>query len=424
MGLLNIFESKKEKIQKEDKKRLGEVAGNLEQHTLSISNSVYAVGKAGKISHGTQLDPKYLKQCEFIKKLMGYGHDSISAHSNIQFLVKIEDPEGDLTNNFIYTLGATKFMNIVVLDNTDEDGTILNKIMVIGSTIRGLRYYLKNIDEYTPTVFKYFTEVIKEVIYTTTDRCFYPDLIKDGILDESEFSYYPLFKEYDDEEEVDIGVEELEQILPEEIKSGKITFIDYTQNISEIIDNINSFFTLDKTEDIYKAILRTTGVTFRIDKMSRAISQQINRHHFGITQESQRYVDYSNATFIDPLESNQDRYDLDKEYEVELFGQTFKSTSSNLGTELIKMYNNLVKQGMLKQDARGFLPFNTETSAYYTSTLEDLIHFIIVRENISSQPEVRVLAREVHDCLNEVLKSAPIGLLEYVNKIIEETEVV
>ena len=70
-----------------------------------------------------------------------------------------------------------------------------------------------------------------------------------------------------------------------------------------------------------------------------------------------------------------------------------------MGKELIKIYGQLLDQGLLKQDARGFLPFNAESSAYYTFTMSDMIHFLSVRLHKSAQPEVRTIASFIYSCL-------------------------
>lgn len=64
----------------------------------------------------------------------------------------------------------------------------------------------------------------------------------------------------------------------------------------------------------------------------------------------------------------------------------------------------LVKQGMLKQDARAYLPFNVATKVLMTFTFADLIHFIKERDNKAAQPEVQVMTRELEQLYSNTMR--------------------
>ena len=477
----------------------------VDYNVLRVTNSIYDVALCAKISHGFKLDPHYNKQVQFIGKLMGYGHDSISAHSNIQVLLMFTSDASDLVN----AIGGLKYMSIYVFSNPkyivageEDDNPIKVQFVMVGTSIRALRYFFLN--TYKNADNELF-EVMRDIAYSYTDKVFFPDIIKLGILDETKFSYYPKFEQKQDIEDIPEEDQQDEDSLitwhKEPITFNNVTFVDYpgksyhytkeqefaTSVVSKLpssdISNTTVYLVrdtdsedmcteyiyvngawktlgtrkVDQTDyptydnpipvskvvkaimvnnyhkstsldvnimgEIYEAIIKTDAIVFRIDKMSRAISQQINRHDFGITQASQRYIDSSDLQFIDPTQFNS-KYDMRKEYKVSFGGQEFTFKSDELGEEIIKLYPQLIEQGMLKQDARSYLPMNVETSAYYTSTIQNLIHFINIREDKASQPEVQEIAHSIRFLLMKVLKDTDEKLAEYVEGKFTNPEVI
>lgn len=412
----------------------------VDYNVLRVTNSIYDVALCAKISHGFKLDPHYSKQVQFIGKLMGYGHDSISAHSNIQVLLMFTSDTSDLVN----AIGGLKYMSIYVFSNPkyimageEDDNPIKVQFVMVGTSIRALRYFFLN--TYKNADNELF-EVMRDIAYNYTDKVFFPDIIKLGILDETKFSYYPKFDQKQDIEDIPEEEQQDEDSLvtwhKEPITFNNVTFVDYPEkydhpiSVSKVVkaimvNNYHKSTSLDVNimAEIYEAIIKTDAIVFRIDKMSRAISQQINRHDFGITQASQRYIDSSDLQFIDPTQFNS-KYDMRKEYKVSFGGQEFAFSSDELGEEIIKLYPQLIEQGMLKQDARSYLPMNVETSAYYTSTIQNLIHFINIREDKASQPEVQEIAHSIRFLLMKVLKDTDEKLAEYVEGKFTNPEVI
>lgn len=425
----NIFISQKKLDKKELDKYEKELDMPIINYTLlSNMNSIYDCALAAKISHGTDLDPHFIKQQEFIGKLLGYGHDSISGHSNIQFAIMLRGNEISSVNDIISILPGLKYMNIASIPfsttTTDDelDSDTISTCLVFGASIRALRYFLFSVNNiqvhnYIPDTSNWFkvinelTEIITELIYTTTDFSFYPDLISLGILKKENFVYYPDFTndisptESDDESSIDAS--ELITKYKTPIKSNNnVTIVDYSNNLEQSVSILKEALPTANIEDIYNAIIKTSAIMIKIEDYSRAISTQINRHESAITQESQRYVDYSKAKFIDPLIFNKDKYpDLNKKYHVAIGDTSYDVTSAELGNMLIQIYPQLIEQGMLKQDARSFLPMNVETKAYHTFSLQNYIHFLEVRLDKASQPEVRSIAEFMLIALDNMLNN-------------------
>ena len=150
----------------------------------------------------------------------------------------------------------------------------------------------------------------------------------------------------------------------------------------------------------HESVLEHYSITFKVI-CDRAVSHQIVRHRIAsYSQESQRYVNAKDSKFINPTKFNSKQYAKIERYNVKLFGVEKTLTAQALGTELKSVYNQLINQGMLKQDARGYLPFNVSTKVMMTFTYADLLHFIKMRDADDAQPEIRRLAKEIQEQLD------------------------
>lgn len=118
--------------------------------------------------------------------------------------------------------------------------------------------------------------------------------------------------------------------------------------------------------------------TFLISGISRPCSQQIERHRIAsYTQESQRYVNAENATFITP-------------------NSIFNSDGFEMYVDFLKqskrIYSCLVKNGVKKEDARFVLPQAITTKMMMTINFRALRNFLNLRLDVHAQWEVRKVA--------------------------------
>ena len=193
--LKNLFKSKSTII-KDEFDKIGE-SSTYELDILEIGDNVKNVSRAARISHGLEAPKSYQAQCDYIERIMKMGHDSISGHSNIQFAITIHNIYDEASIGLVKNLEAFKFFNIEVIHRQSEEGTVT--VLVFGASIRSLRYYIRSISEVPNLNFheQNIFNFIKGIIYKTTEKCFYPDLIRDGYLDEDKFEFIPIFNEYD-----------------------------------------------------------------------------------------------------------------------------------------------------------------------------------------------------------------------------------
>ena len=134
-----------ERIKAEKKKLIDENSNvpRYETAVLSFGDSAYTCSMGAKICYGLKVDKSYNKNKAHVARIVGMGHDSVSAHSNVIALIKIN---GDSTKDLLECIPAMKFMNIVNLTNTikadTEDGEdIVENYMLVSGSVRAFRYF-------------------------------------------------------------------------------------------------------------------------------------------------------------------------------------------------------------------------------------------------------------------------------------------
>ena len=387
---------------------------------IDNTESAYLCSMAARTCYGLTAENTYDKCLAHIKRVMGYVHDSICGHSNIMVLLCFKSNNtvlSDFDLSSIYTsLSALHFMNIVPLDFIHNKDAKEYFVLMSGS-IRAFRYFIQNstlpdsIVSENETNFNFdLYRVILDIAKHSIEKEFFEDM-KDYVdLDEFKYKYPYLDNSFTDESRLysnkNIFMYNYPDI-PAIYNDILLCIADHYEGHDELID-FEGMYKLNKEQAklFMKAIFRCTTVSFKMKNFSRAISQQVNRHLCAISQESQRYVDYSKkALFVDPLQFNHKAYpDINKKYAFKFGGKEFNMTSEELGEEIIKLYPQLKQQGMINQDARAFLPMNVATNAMYTFTMENMLHFIKVRDSQFAQQEVQGLAKQLEDVIERSQK--------------------
>ena len=121
--------------------------------------------------------------------------------------------------------------------------------------------------------------------------------------------------------------------------------------------------------------------TFKIEGISRACSHQLVRHrHCSFTQRSQRYCSEVGAEMVIPP-SVYDTYC----YPI------YRDEIDNIE----ETYNNLIGDGLPKEDARYILPNACTTDLYLSCNLRELIHIANERLCTRAQWEIRDLVKQM-----------------------------
>lgn len=134
------------------------------------------------------------------------------------------------------------------------------------------------------------------------------------------------------------------------------------------------------------ATLRFAHATFAVSGISRSCSHQFVRSkHLDFLQRSQRYCSEKNAEFIYP-----------------------ESLLNNLDVETLYahahgLYEELVKKGIKKEDARFVLPEATTTELVVTGNFQAWLDFIELRADKHAQWEIREVAKTINNILAKEL---------------------
>jgi len=165
----------------------------------------------------------------------------------------------------------------------------------------------------------------------------------------------------------------------------------------ELFENLSD----EEVEKLVKLIIKSGHLsavehavfTFAIDGISRACSHQLVRHRLAsFNQQSQRYVKYlKDLSFITPpsIEEN----------------SSAKEKFDKINGMALKIYQELLEEGVEAEDARYVLPNSAETKLVVTMNARELFHFFSLRCCNRAQWEIRGLALSM---IKEAKKVAPL----------------
>lgn len=416
--ILNLLGIKSEKSSEpqafdiEAAKKATDTPAGVECNLISFSDASYICSMAAKICIGKEVDEDYTTRLSHISRVVGRGHESTIAHSSIIMLIKFAKTD---MAKFIELSNAFKFLNFTTVETADDKIAVL-----VGGSIRAYKYFVRECKDLTNPI----CQKVIDTLYISAEKEFFEDFIADGVMREDRFAFLPKAKvEMEEAGKLDEkGNMYMEQeavgtdLIHQAPVRGKTSDVIYSDDPYKILDMVSYYgFTL-------RDVLKLTSVTLLFHDFSRSTSQQITRHFAAISQESQRYVDYSDAKFINPIQFNSEKYDPSTEYTVKMFGLEHKYTAADLGIEMAGAYPQLIEQGMLKQDARGYLPFNMATKVLMTFTYADWIHFTKERDNKAAQPEVQVMTREANEIMAKHEGSTTLFSLNSIGDLIKLAE--
>jgi flavin-dependent thymidylate synthase len=362
---------------------------SMEALPIYFNNSVDIIFDACRSCYAITKEMNYEEKKQYISKRVACGHDSILEHSNIMILIKNfhhifdQDLVWLLTAEKmpckylqIRTAGADKSLN-----HSYRDSECIN-ILIQGS-IRGFKHFLKNAGDLEDNVL--FSQILN-ALYDCTVYEFFCDMKPEAydFIEPDRFikELYNPFDPYTAE----MNCNSL-PVTDEEKDKIRVVNFDPDENIYDLISEYG--FTKEDTIDM-------STITVLFENMSRTATHQLVRHRNAITQESQRYVDYSNAGFtvpkIDYLKETNQRF------QVKIGNSSYSIQLEQLGRDLCGIYKQLRDQGLKKEDARSFLPSNVQChKLYMTFTRRSFNKFIELRTDIHAQSEIREYALLLQD---------------------------
>lgn len=350
---------------------------NSSVHSMVLyeNKHVSIISDACAECYNSSKDKSYIEDLNYIKRRIKDGHESILDHGNVVILLNTS-----MTNlsDVIEITTLCKYLNVrSIFINNDV-------YVLMSGGIRGYKYLFRNIKNMKNTCLS----SIKMSLYNLPKE-YFRDFIDAGIMKEISF----------------IKTVEEDYTEPQPIYVSDELDIVNVDSISLIVNKLKEMDLYGEGKFELEDILNMATVTIHYKKVSRIISQQIERHQGGITQLSQRYVDYSKEPFnefLSPDIFKPELYDSEKKYTITLKDSEYGNVAitdnlRELGKNIIGIYPQLRDQGLLKEDARAFLPNNAVTSFYMTYTIRNLIHTIILRTDKATQIETQKLFNIIKD---------------------------
>lgn len=179
---------------------------------------------------------------------------------------------------------------------------------------------------------------------------------------------------------------ELLNITPNSLEFiGRCAGICYNSNLQPDVCVKRAVSCKDKG---HLATLRFAHATFHVSGISRTCSHQFVRSkHLDFLQRSQRYCSEKDTNVIYPpsLENNLD---------VETLYEHAKG-----------LYQELIKKGIKKEDARFVLPEATTTELIVTGNFQAWVDFIKLRGDTHAQWEIREVAKTINNILAKELNN-------------------
>lgn len=163
------------------------------------------------------------------------------------------------------------------------------------------------------------------------------------------------------------------EILKRIEKAGRTCYKSEDRITEESAEN----FVLTLIERGHESVLEHASITVRF-VCDRGISQEIVRHRLAsYSQESTRYCNYSELTFIQPC------FFMDKPW-------AYCAWENAMGFAE-NVYLDLLSDGCTPQEARSVLPNSTKTEIVMTANIREWRHFLKLRTAKAAHPQMREL---------------------------------
>lgn len=367
----------------------------------------------------TKIPDRYDKRADYITKRTRIGHGSVTEHSNNVFYLEVKDADlEDLCN----VLANCKYLNTCCKHSKNMDITYF----IIGGSWRGFNELVKRMSKLEMTDNKVF-KLIVNAIYENVNKAGMADLVEMGILDDNFQNPIPdlvFSKQYD-------------KIIPVGNQDQSATIIN-CDDLDYIVDFLMNFCSEPELFTRYD-LLDFCTITVLFKNMSRIITQQLTRHRNAITQESQRYVNYSKGGFNSPAEFK-NKYDPKYQYSIQFGRSSQKMTLQEIGDSINSIYGQLIdeartnKHNLQFEDARGYLANNTKCGKIYiTFTWRSFFKFLELREDLHAQVEIREFAKALREWFRELypyyadlydaLKPKSINESHWTNSLYRDTNI-
>lgn len=116
----------------------------------------------------------------------------------------------------------------------------------------------------------------------------------------------------------------------------------------------------------------------------------------GWNEISGRYVEFSEQDIFRPTTWRRQSPHLKQGSEGPVDDQQSCEETYRRGVEcILKTYNELIEKGVAREQARMILPLSLYTETIWTTSLQAVLHFILLRRDTHAQHEIQEYAREI-----------------------------
>jgi len=180
---------------------------------------------------------------------------------------------------------------------------------------------------------------------------------------------------------------------PERLCAAAALSCHSEKSMAELIDEISK----EEIKSILKetmsrghmSVIEHASFSFSIKDVSRSLTHQLVRHRLAsYSQQSQRYVEIENPSYVMPDTIDQD--------------EKSKEEFEEMIEDIWKQYEKFIERGVPEEDARFILPNATTSNITVTMNARELRHFFKLRCCERAQWEIRSLAWEMLDIVRNV----------------------
>ena len=336
--------------------------GRIEAYLVGMNDAINICANACACCWDKQVPTGYQEVAEYVAKRARTGHTSILEHSNFVLYISIDK---SYSADLVQFLSSVRYLNTRCFSSSDGSRWHL----IIGGSLRGYADLYRESDDLNNPILKSITHMI----YTYAHSAAFEDICSAGLLNKNSF--------LNAEPEEYILLNTLGDAAPD-TELYKVVGLD---NITKLYTNL---YRIDSDAASYLTtydLIKFVTITVLFKNMSRTCTHQLVRHRNAITQESQRYVNYSEACFNSPEIFKPEKYDASHKYTIR-FGPSgnMHLTLSEIGDAMCKIYGMLQNPAiagqeftLMKEDARAFLPSNVQCKKIYmTFTLKNFLKFL------------------------------------------------
>jgi thymidylate synthase (FAD) len=192
--------------------------------------------------------------------------------------------------------------------------------------------------------------------------------------------------------DTEVGAEALAEM------AGRVCYMSYGKG-----RKTNRDFIQHIVEVGHGSVLEHAVWSFLVTGVSRSFTHELIRHrHFSYSQLSQRYVNESDSSFIEPDVIAQDP-DLHRVWSqaVDATREAYDLLVEGLQKHFADVPEATLRRKLARQAARSVLPNATETKIFVTGNARALRHFIELRGSEHADVEIRKVAVRMLEIMRE-----------------------